>query len=1446
MKKILQSIPIIFLVVLDACIFAQNIGLNNDGTLPDGSAIFDIKSDSRGVLIPRMTLDERNAIFSPSAGLLIYQTDQTPGFYYFNGTTWVTIINGVTETDPLYTSSPSAEISSTNISHWNTAFNWGRLWSFTGNSGTNPSTDFLGTTDNSGLSLRTNGIEQIRFSALGNVGIGTSNPSQKLEVYGSVGIRESLNSSNRFEIHLNRGRLNFSSLANDNNHVIYNNVYNIDGEGAWDGIKMNVYEGLDIRSGTSWNASALFINDDGSTGLGNQNPERRLEVESSGAHWISGVFSGTGGTDKLVLGNINMATIAAHNADFTSWETLNLNTGGMVTGGDIIMGMNAKVGIGTVSPEESAILEVSSTSKGMLIPRMTQNQRNAITSPVAGLMVYQTDVIPGFYYYNASSWKFINENYAESDPVFGDSPSENVVEEDITNWNTAYGWGNHADAGYITGVTESDPYFLPSTAHGITGSQITNWNTAYGWGNHAAAGYLTSYTENDPVFSASPSGGIAVNDVSHWNSAYSWPNSWSITGETGTDPETDFLGTTDNTSLVFITNNSEQIRISPDGYVGIGTDDPDQKLDVRGNIVLRASTGISDYNEVNINRGKLKFSTEPDDNHTIYNNFRNIDDEGSWDGIKMNVYNGLNVRVGNNGSTSALFINSSGYTGIGTTTPSCGLDVAAGAGWISGSFSGLGGTDKVVFGNINSHATIGTHNSSLSAWETLMLNCNPGSGSGGAGGNVVTGFNATVGIGTANPAPSAALEISSSAKGFLYPRMTGAERELIDEPATGLLVYQTDGSSGLYLYDGAKWNLQSITQTESDPNFAASAAAGITNTNITNWNTVYGWGNHALAGYLTAVNETDPAFAASLSESISGTDVTHWNDAYTWGQPFGLTGNSGTNPAGNYIGTTDNTDMAFITSNAEQMRINSSGNVGIGASNPAQKLVVEGNIVIKPSVNSSERYEVEVNRGRINFSNASNDLNHIIYNNALNIDGEDAWDGMKMNVYNGMEIRTGEDGAGSAVYIDEAGNLGLGTTEPNKKLDVNGGITIAPSMSSAERYDVNVNRGRLKLSGEVDQNHAIYNNFTNIDGEGIWDGIKMNVYNGLNVRVGNNGATPAFSINQNGCVNFGGDQIIAPLSTGEDLALLESGDSPIYHTIIRSGDLNLNEVGFVFPEAAPSAAMQFLGHTKSHPHPGKLSWYTVGYTEQQDIESVLSFGTDGNNMPMVNLSQVAVGTDNPDDCAALEVNSTTKGFLLPRLTKEQILTMANPAEGLMVFNTDDKKPYVWNGAAWMYNGTGLTVQLGEFFGGGYVFYLDGTGKHGLICSPTLVASNVPWGNPDFFIPTGIAIGTGLSNTIAIVNDPSSPENIAARICYNLSLNGHDDWFLPSKEELIEIYYKLYKEGVVDFSGYRIWTSSGGWLREIALYLLFNYSSIYIGENNKATSSEMHVLAIRAF
>jgi uncharacterized protein (TIGR02145 family) len=94
------------------------------------------------------------------------------------------------------------------------------------------------------------------------------------------------------------------------------------------------------------------------------------------------------------------------------------------------------------------------------------------------------------------------EGYGITDAMTTTHPTNGINASNISNWNAAFDWGNHAAAGYLTSFTETDPIFSVHPAKGITSGNISNWNTAFGWGNHAAVGYLTSFTETDPVFAA--------------------------------------------------------------------------------------------------------------------------------------------------------------------------------------------------------------------------------------------------------------------------------------------------------------------------------------------------------------------------------------------------------------------------------------------------------------------------------------------------------------------------------------------------------------------------------------------------------------------------------------------------------------------------------------------------------------------------------------------------------------------------------------------------------------------------------------------------------------------------------------------------------------------------------------------------------------------------------
>ena len=77
-----MKIILFILFLLTGINVHSQVTINTDGSAPDNSAMLDVKSTVKGLLIPRMTQTQRNAIVSPANGLMIFQTDNIPSLYY--------------------------------------------------------------------------------------------------------------------------------------------------------------------------------------------------------------------------------------------------------------------------------------------------------------------------------------------------------------------------------------------------------------------------------------------------------------------------------------------------------------------------------------------------------------------------------------------------------------------------------------------------------------------------------------------------------------------------------------------------------------------------------------------------------------------------------------------------------------------------------------------------------------------------------------------------------------------------------------------------------------------------------------------------------------------------------------------------------------------------------------------------------------------------------------------------------------------------------------------------------------------------------------------------------------------------------------------------------------------------------------------------------------------
>jgi hypothetical protein len=166
---------------------------------------------------------------------------------------------------------------------------------------------------------------------------------------------------------------------------------------------------------------------------------------------------------------------------------------------------------------------------------------------------------------------------------------------------------------------------------------------------------------------------------------------------------------------------------------------------------------------------------------------------------------------------------------------------------------------------------------------------------------------------------------------------------------------------------------------------------------------------------------------------------------------------------------------------------------------------------------------------------------------------------------------------------------------------------------------------------------------------------------------------------------------------------------------------------------------------------------------------------------------------------------------------------------------------------------GGPFTIGQSYGGGIIFYIDGSGQHGLIAAPVDQSTGMRWfpasaGTPNLTNAAGFAIGTGAANNTTIINvQGNSP--YAATLCrLYYSGGGFTDWYLPSLFELNQLF--LQRAAVGGFpdptiSGPNYYWSSSEVDNDEAWMIDFNTSTVPTPQAG-SKYSQLRVRAIRAF
>ena len=432
-----QFIFLGFMFIIPDCFVFSQVSINTDGSLPDNSAMLDVKSTAKGVLLPRMTLAQRNAITSPAAGLTIFQTDNTPGIYFNSGTS----------ISPLWVMAGS-----------------GSFWSLGGNTGTTVGTNFLGTTDARPLMFKVNnqkaGYIDYDF-AKSNTGFGyqTLNSITSGNYNTANGYQALYSNTTGYENTANGTYALYSNTTGSNNTAngeaaLY---YNTTGSYNTANGEFTLYLNTQGQQNTANGYNALYSNTTGSYNTGDGQDTLYINVA---------------GNTGMAIGYISQAYA---NNTATSWDNTNTSVGYQSLRGSSTAANNT--GINNTAIGRDALFSNSSGNYN------TANGVSALFSNISGYVNtasgYQALYSNTYGYHNTANG--YNALYSNTTGAFNTANGVDALQSNSTgNYNTATG-DNALNFSTASNNTANGYYSLYFNSGG-------SLNTAVGYSSGTASG----------------------------------------------------------------------------------------------------------------------------------------------------------------------------------------------------------------------------------------------------------------------------------------------------------------------------------------------------------------------------------------------------------------------------------------------------------------------------------------------------------------------------------------------------------------------------------------------------------------------------------------------------------------------------------------------------------------------------------------------------------------------------------------------------------------------------------------------------------------------------------------------------------------------------------------------------------------------------------------------